>query len=476
MSSRSAAKARGRRPLSLAARLTLWYGLTGFVIIALVSGFLYGVLVANLDREDDEFLADKIHLVSDLLRERPEDQRMLREEVQWEPETRQHGRVYIRVLDADGQTMMETAGMSTLLPANVFPVARAGLRRADEVETGGQQSFRVMAGRVGAAVVQAALDRTREEALLARYRQSLALALAVSLVLCLLVGHGIARRGLRSVEAVARAAGRIRPSTLHERVPTEGLPAELAFLADTFNDMLGRLQDSFERLAQFSADIAHELRNPVHNLRGEAEVALSRPRSPEEYREVLESCLEECGRLSRLIDSLLFIARAEDPRTQLAREPLDLGQELAAVREFYEAAAAEGGVCLQTQVEPRVTARLDRTLLQRAVGNLVANALAHTPPGGTVTLSAARDGDGVALEVADTGEGIAPEHLRHVFDRFYRADPARQAGSGRVGLGLAMVRAIAVLHGGKASVQSEPGQGTRVLLVLPDDASPMDRA
>lgn len=466
MSLKTAPERRGRRPLSLAARLTLWYGGAAFVLIAAATGFLYWALVANLDREDDEFLADKARVVGALLRERPGDDRMLREQVEWEPAARQVGQVYVRVLDAGGQTRIETPGMTGPLPAAAFPDADVG--RAAEAKAPGR-FFRVLASRTGAAVVQAALDRTHEEHLLARYRRYLALALAVSLVVCLMVGYGIARRGLRPVMEIARTAGHIGASTLHERVQSEGLPAELALLAGTFNAMLGRLQESFERLARFSADIAHELRNPVNNLRGEAEVALNRPRSPEEYCEVLASSLEECGRLSRMIDSLLFIARAEDPQTQVGRERLDIYQELAAVRDFYEATAAESGVTLAVQAPAGVAANLDRTLFQRAVGNLVANALAHTPAGGMVTLVAASEEGTIAVEVADTGHGIPAEHLPHIFDRFYRADSARQAGSGRVGLGLAIVKAIAALHGGAASVRSEPGRGTRVRLMFPRD-------
>jgi two-component system heavy metal sensor histidine kinase CusS len=208
------------------------------------------------------------------------------------------------------------------------------------------------------------------------------------------------------------------------------------------------------------------LRTPVNALRGEVEVALGRPRSGDEYRNVLGSCLEECGRLGRLIDSLLFLARAENPKTVLATEPVDVGRELVVVREFFEPAAAESGVALATEVEPDLVVPADRTLFQRAIGNLVTNALAHTPVGGTVTLRAARVAGAVRVEVVDTGEGIAHEHLPYLFDRFYRADPARSGGA-RVGLGLAIVKGVAELHGGAATVASAPGRGTTVTLTFP---------
>jgi len=195
-------------------------------------------------------------------------------------------------------------------------------------------------------------------------------------------------------------------------------------------------------------------------------VALGQPRSPEQYREVLESSLEEFGRLTSLIDTLLFLARAESPQAQISRQLLDVGRELETVRDFYEAAANEAGIDLKVKGGGGIIAELDRTLFHRAVSNLVANSLAQTPRGGEVTLGAARDGDLVRVEVCDTGRGIAAEHLPHVFDRFYRADLARTSVGGSVGLGLALVKSIATLHGGSCAIESEPGRGTTVRLLF----------
>jgi two-component system heavy metal sensor histidine kinase CusS len=264
---------------------------------------------------------------------------------------------------------------------------------------------------------------------------------------------------------------RIRSTTLSERIVPSGLPSELSALAVTFNEMLDRLEESFGRLARFSGDIAHELRTPVNNLRGEAEVALGRPRSPEEYREVLGSCLEECGRLSRLIDSMLFLARADSSASWITPQPVNIGRELEAIREFYQEVASEGGVTLVVAPGDTIMANADRTLFQRAIGNLVANALAHTPSGGRVTLAGTTVGQNVCVEVADTGSGIPAEDLPHIFEPFYRADRARSTFSGRVGLGLAIVSSIARLHRGSVTIDSQVGQGTRVRLVVPSGRS-----
>jgi two-component system heavy metal sensor histidine kinase CusS len=293
------------------------------------------------------------------------------------------------------------------------------------------------------------------------------LTLVMALIACGIAGYHIAHRGLRPVAAITDAARRIRSTTLHEHIQISGLPGELAGLAGQFNEMLDRLQESFDRLSRFSADIAHELRTPVNNIRGEAEVALGMPRSPGEYREVLSSCLEECGRLSHLIDCLLFLARAESPQTQIVKEKIEVAKELSNVRDFYEGAAAEAQVNLVVKPSEGIVAELDRTLFQRAVGNLLANALAHTPPDGIVTLSALHTGTSVQVQVSDTGVGIDAGHLPHVFDRFYRADLARSNASGRVGLGLAIVKAIVALHGGSVKIASEMDHGTSVTLVFP---------
>jgi two-component system heavy metal sensor histidine kinase CusS len=316
-------------------------------------------------------------------------------------------------------------------------------------------------------IIQLAFDRTFEEELLAGYRRNLWLVLGIALVACALGGYHIARRGLRPVAEITATARQIRATSLDARIEAARFPAELATLAATFNEMLDRLQESFNRLARFSADIAHELRTPVNNIRGEAEVTLGKERAPAEYREVLGSCLEECARLTRLIDSLLFLARAESPQTQIVKESIDVGRELSLVRDFYEAAAGEAGIRLQVLARDGLEADMDRTLFQRAVGNLIANAIAHTPPDGAIMLAAARSGNRIQIEVSDSGCGIAPEHLPYVFDRFYRVDQARANSSARVGLGLAIVKSIATLHGGTVSIASAPHQGTRVTISLP---------
>jgi two-component system heavy metal sensor histidine kinase CusS len=293
----------------------------------------------------------------------------------------------------------------------------------------------------------------------------MALVLLLGILLSAGAGMAVARQGMRPLEEIAGAAKRITATHLHERVGETKWPEELGTLASAFDEMLNRLEDSFHRLSQFSADLAHELRTPINNLMGEAEVALSRSRTAEEYREVIASSLEEYGKLSSLIDTLLFLSRAENPETQIVKSPLDARREMEAVREFHEAVAEEQGVTVTCEGYGTIYA--DSILLRRAVSNLLSNALQYTPRGGEVVLSAEPQEDrSVKIRVSDTGTGIAPEHLPRIFDRFYRADPSRSRYPQGMGLGLSIVRSIVDLHRGDVSIQSDPG-GTIVTLLFP---------
>jgi two-component system heavy metal sensor histidine kinase CusS len=450
-----------RRPWSLAVRLTVWYAAVTFGLVFAATGYLYWALVRNMDREDDQFLRDQVAGVSRVLDQNPGDTAVLERYVL----VAGNAQLLLRVdPDGEGRRVVESPGTGDLLPTGVFPPGEVA-----EFTAADGRVFRLLthATTDRRAIIHVAMDTSSDVVVHGKYRRQLLYVLGLTLVASTAGGYWLARRGLRPIATVTATARRIGPAHLGERIATAGLPAEVKDLADTFNPMLARLENAFGRLGRFTADIAHELRTPVNTLRVQAEVALQRPRPPEEYRETLGSCLEECGRLSRLIDSLLFLARAEDPKTELATAPVDVAAELLAIRELFDPAAVEAGVRLGVESADGLMVRADKTLFHQAVGNLMSNALAHTPAGGTVTLSAAGNPAGVAVAVRDTGTGIPAEHLPFVFDRFYRADTTRSPATGRVGLGLALVKAIAELHGGTVAAESSPGRGTTVTLTLP---------
>jgi two-component system heavy metal sensor histidine kinase CusS len=461
---------------TLAFRLTAGYAFAGLLLLFFATASLYLVLLTELEKSTDLFLADKLHVVRTMLRERPNDLDALREEVELESAARRYEQFYIRLLDERNIPLLTTPGMAEQLDLALLATqTRSRPGRAVAMKGRHGQSLRVTsaAAPVGSPpsqtdTIQIAIDVSQEQELLARFRFWFWAILLGSFVILPLVGYQIARHGIRPVVQMTTTARHISSTNLHERILPDGYPVELASLAETFNQMLDRLEESFGRISRFSADIAHDLRTPVNNIRGEAEVALARARSADEYRDVVESCLEEAVRLSDLIGDLLFLARAESPLTHLRHERVNVAELLGGVREYYEASAADGGVSLTTRFDSEpVIAELDRTLVQRAVGNLVSNALAHTPPGGAVILGANADFSTIRIEVSDTGVGIPAVALPKVFDRFFRVDSSRTQGSGGTGLGLSIVQSIAELHGGNVEIFSQPGKGTRVTLHMP---------
>jgi two-component system heavy metal sensor histidine kinase CusS len=240
-------------------------------------------------------------------------------------------------------------------------------------------------------------------------------------------------------------------------------PRELQPLAVAFDDMLKRLDDSFTRLSQFSADLAHELRTPIANMMGEAQVALTRDRTADEYREIIESTIDECERLSRIVDNLLFVARVDAAREPVARKRFDARAAVEKIAAFYQTIADDHHVTITCSGEGQIHA--DPDLFERALGNLLDNALRFTPENGSIQIALSeRDAD-FEVAVTDDGCGIAAEHLPRVFDRFYRAESSR--GSDGAGLGLALVKSIMDLHGGSATIQSQVGGGTTVKLTFP---------
>lgn len=452
---------------TLSFRLAAGCALAGLAFIFLATATLYLLLVSDLEKSATLFIGDKLNVVRTLLRDRPSDWDALREEIELESAARRYQRFYIRLLDEHHTPLLTTPGMADQLDlAQLAAEARRHPKSAFEIIGKHGHAFRVgtAIAPVGLPassndIVQIAVDISQEKELLAGYRRWFWTMVLAACAFLPLIGYRIARQGIRPVEEMAATARRISSMNLRERLSPEGYPFELAPLAATFNKMLDGLEDSFERISRFSADIAHDLRTPVNNIRGEAEVALARARTVDEYRDSLGSCLEEAVRLSNLIGDLLFLARAESPLALLHRERTDVAQLLSRVREYYEASAADAGVSLTTACpsEP-VIAAIDQSLIQRALSNLVSNAVAHTPSGGSIVMSATTDRSNLHIEVADTGIGIPAEALPRVFDRFFRIDASRSRMFGGTGLGLAIVQSIPCCTAAMSRSQANPAR------------------
>ncbi len=278
-------------------------------------------------------------------------------------------------------------------------------------------------------------------------------------------GWFLARRALAPVDAMVDTARTIEAEDLSRRIETADSTAELGRLAAVLNAMLERLERAFTAVKHFSADAAHELRTPLTILKGELEVALRSPPTPEEYRSVLVSCLEEVDRLSTLVTDLLFLARSDSGNMSIVRTPVNLAAVLRDVCAALDALAETTPISFRHDAPPELWTRGSEAMLFRLIFNLGENAIKYTPEGGRVTLTLKPQGTEAYLAVRDTGAGIAAEEQPHIFDRFYRADPARSRGG--TGLGLALARSIVLAHGGQISVESRVGNGSCFTVRLP---------
>jgi two-component system heavy metal sensor histidine kinase CusS len=450
-------------PRSIASQLVL-FTLAATLLLSCGLGAFYAIVVRQAFVEDNAVLADKFFAIRSEIK-KPDGLKALDDELH----TLRSGEravYWVRVLDPGGRTVAETPTMNELLPARVFPapqVAGAAAVTPKDHRAHGQ-SAAPRPGRRTGLHHPVAQDRSGDEEFTKQFGALFAIVLGVGVFASAAIAITVTKRGLRPLADITRSLKHVEPSHFNERVAPEAWPRELQPLAVAFDEMLDRLQESFTRLSQFSADLAHELRTPLANVLGEAEVALTRPRTSGEYREVIESCVAECARLAGIIDNLLFLARAETADRQTHSTLFDGRATIEKIATYYRTVAEEHHVTITCVGEGQI--RADPLLFGRALSNLLDNALRFTPAGGTILISVAVRDTQSEVSVKDTGCGIATEHIPRVFHRFYRADPSRSSEG--VGLGLALVKSITDLHGGTATLQSEVNGGTRVTLTFPN--------
>lgn len=298
-------------------------------------------------------------------------------------------------------------------------------------------------------------------------RRAILLAIPVGLLASAALAYLLAWASLAPVDALRRAAGQITARRLDRRLPVRNAGDELGKLAATINGMIERLERSFAEVKRFTADASHELRTPLTALRTEAEVALAGDPSPEDYRALVESILEECERLTRLTDQLLSLAREEAGVALHTDETVDWGQLVQGVADTLRPLAEARGVTLTCAAAAGCALEGDPVRLRQVPMNLIDNAIKYTPPGGTIRVEVSLTDTGLVLTVTDTGIGIAPEHLPRVFERFYRVDKARGRERGGTGLGLSIVRSVVAAYGGTVSMASNPGDGAECVVTLP---------
>jgi len=464
---------------SLTTGLALSFAGTTLAVFALVGSTLYFTLDREVKQQDDL----DIVLIS-------RHTRRLAQELHNENDVREHAdrltsqvlgnpALSMDILGTGGAQLAEhnTAGIADA----AFPEAALARRlplsqRITEADVGEWRNARGIPVR-GLAIDAALTDGTPVTIVIARdmtdrwrlldhYRERLYAFGLAGMLLAFLMSWLLVRESLRPLREMAARAATVTVDKLDTPIDVKGAPAELEALTKSLNAMLDRLHGGFERMSQYTADLAHDMRTPLGNLRGANEVALARARSTAEYEALLESNLEECDRLSRMIESVIFLARAEHPQFMTTLTEFDANEALTQIADYFEGLADEAGVRISVQGEGRL--RADKELFRRAVGNLLANALRYTPRGGEIVMRVEQTPAAVEVTVANPGTPIDAALLERIFDRFYRADASRHSEprvGASAGLGLAIVRTIMALHGGSARAESD-ATGTRFILTF----------
>jgi two-component system, OmpR family, heavy metal sensor histidine kinase CusS len=454
-------------PAAIASQLVFLFTLAAAFLLLCGLGVFYWLVVRHAFEEDNAVLADKISALSADLRSGGP--KALDQELK-SVRTGEHAVYWVRVVDSAGRIVTETPGMNRLLAPSIFPgtpTSTSATRNPKNYRIGGRLFSLVTSIEKANGqpyTIQVAQDRSTDDQFTKEFGALLAVVLAFGILAATAIAITVTKRGLRPLAEMTHSLERVGPTHLSERVPPARWPRELRPLAVAFDEMLDRLEDSFTRLSQFSADLAHELRTPIANILGEAQVALTRDRTPEEYREVIESTICECERLSGIVDNLLFLARAESADKQITATVFDGRAAIEKIAAYYQTVAEDRHITITCSGQGDVHA--EPSLFRRAVSNLVDNALRFTPDNGKIQISVVTRNNRSEISVNDTGCGIAADHLPRVFDRFYRIDPSRSSYG--AGLGLALVRSITDLHGGSATLQSQIGRGTVAIISFPE--------
>ena len=463
------------KPLSLRTQLTLIYTAVFGVLLVVLGGILYHTLATRLDRGLNAELDERAAALRGYLTIREGIPQLVFNENDPEEAHFVHDATrYYQIFDvATGELVVQSREIE-LLGGRLSPQEVRQLARSpgfSEIQTPHARirfhNNVIHGSSTGEFLIQVGSTLQPVEDALEQFLGTMLLLIPVGALLAALCGWWMARRAIRPVEVLAAAAREIEISGLHRRLPTRGTGDEIDRLSDAFNETLAKLQASVEQMKQFTAAISHELRTPLTALRGQAEVALLEPPSTEEYRRILADQLEEFDKLTRMINHLLTLARADAGEIRISRGSVDLSGLVSSLVEQMEPVAASESVELEIVVENDLTVEGDPDWLERAILNLLDNAVKFTPAAGRVVVTVGRENRFARLEVRDTGIGIPPDSLPHIFDRFYRADPSRSRHVEGAGLGLSLVKWIVEQHNGRVTAESSPARGTCFTVWLP---------
>lgn len=445
---------------SLLGRLTMAFALAGVVVLFLIGTFLYQALSTQLRQRDDGEISDKLKQIGQILHESRTLDGVRQAGPLFHEALQAHSGLFVAVFGVNGESVIqhsEAAGVALDAriagehePNRAYACAPPGIGPAECMHG---PVLLADGNTVTVAIVRSAGDRT---SLMHAYLIHVVIAAAVGALSIAALGYAIMRSGLHPVREIGRHATRIEASRLDERLSMDHAPEELAEITRSINRMLDRLQLAFDRLSRFSSDVAHDMRTPLANIIGASQVILSRERERAEYETLIESNLEECKRLKRMLDNMLFLARSDHATQHVTLERFDVGEALAKIVMYYNEVASDRNIRIAFDGAGTVVA--DEMLFQRAVANLLSNAIEHARPGTIVRIAIARQGGSMSIGVRNEGEDIPAEHAARLFERFYRADPSRYGSSKNSGLGLAIVKSIMELHRGTVGVVSADGE------------------
>jgi heavy metal sensor kinase len=447
-------------PLSVRARLALWHAGVLALIICIFSAGIFLFVGARLYADLDTQLGREIGTVSRVYREEPDELKDLAT----------HWGITLFQIEAGGSIRHQSEAWEREGLSQALQSGNSGSPLSWIGSNGHRyrvQSISQSSDRVAAAIEEAPLRDTL-------WTLAVILAAGIPFAIALAIGGGyfLAGRVLSPVAAMAGRAREITAESLAKRLPVDNAGDEFGQLATVFNDTLSRLEDAFERLRRFTADASHELRTPLTAMRSVGEVALRNPLETAAYRDVIGSMLEEVDRLTRLVESLLILTRADSGKVQLTSERLDLGALAGNVIDQLRVLADEKQQHLSLEAPIHIHGMGDAALIRHALMNLIHNAIKYTPNCGAITVEVNAAGSGQAvIEVRDTGPGVPAVHRERIFDRFYRVDASRSREEGGVGLGLAIARWAIEANSGRIDLVSDGRNGSSFRVLLPAAAN-----
>ncbi|OGP93282.1 MAG: hypothetical protein A2156_07090 [Deltaproteobacteria bacterium RBG_16_48_10] len=455
-------------------KMTFWYVFTFLVSVLIIGIFLYVGLERQLLKEVDRFILDETHELGEILRKASADPNLF-QRFEEEAVTRKYYPFFFQILDHQGKLIYRSKGLDGIqYPPfeKVVHNARIGKRDREDISFSGQKRLlRVIStplieeGRL-INIIQFGTHLYFVKKSLSNFKNSLMAALPIILILGSLGGWVLARRSLSPIGYIASKAQSITSQNLSDRLVSRGTGDEMDDLIRTINEMIGRLEASFKRMAEFTADTSHELRTPLCAMRGEAEVLLSNPRTPEEYQEALVHFIEEFDRVNQMISDLILLSKFDATQVELKRVPLRLDLLVKDLGNLFQVLAEQKGLTFAVEASEEVTLLGDKVRLQQLFTNLIDNAIKYTSRG-SIRITLEKDRETIRVQIKDTGVGIPKEEQDKIFKRFYRVDKSRSKETGGVGLGLSIAEWIVQAHQGSIEVQSKLSQGSTFTVSLP---------